>query len=103
MVVRSNGGTFSFLLAGLGQVYYACCSAQTAHKIVLVGPADNRSYVFSVRPKFGFGIGNRYQGPISVSVSEPIFFFTETETFFFQIFLIFSHFFGEYEFLQASK
>ena len=26
---------------------------------------------FSVRPKFGFGIGNRNQGPISVSVLEP--------------------------------
>ena len=38
--------------------------------------------VHSVRPKLGFGIGNRNQGPISVSVSEPNFFFSETETFF---------------------
>ena len=53
----------------------------------------------SVRPKFGFGIGNRNQGPISVSVSEPNFFFSETNFFFFIIFLIFSHFLGEYKFL----
>ena len=35
----------------------------------------------SVRPKSGFSIGNRNQGPILVSVSEPNFFFSETETF----------------------
>ena len=28
----------------------------------------------SVRPKPGFGIGNQNEGPLSVSVSEPIFF-----------------------------
>ena len=43
----------------------------------------------SVRTKFGFGIGNRNQGPILVSVSEPKFFFSETETHFFK----FSHVF----------
>ena len=46
--------------------------------------------VCSVRPKPGFGIGNRNQGPVSVSVSEPKFFFSETETFFFLFFQIFS-------------
>ena len=39
----------------------------------------------SERPKPGFGIGNGNQGPISVSVSKPIFFF-ENETFFFKVF-----------------
>ena len=32
-------------------------------------------WLTSVRPNFGFGIGNQNQGPISVSVSEPKFFF----------------------------
>ena len=48
----------------------------------------------SVTPKFGFGIGNRIQGPISVSVFLP------KPTLFFQIFLIFSHFFLEYKFIS---
>ena len=57
----------------------------------------------SVRPKFCIGIGNQNQGPmsVSISVSEPIFFPKLNP--FLQIFLIFPFFFGEYEFLQASK
>ena len=53
----------------------------------------------TVRPKFGFGTENRNQGPISVSVSEANFFFRNRIFFFFQIFLISPHFFGEYKFL----
>ena len=48
--------------------------------------------VASVRPKFGFGIENRNQGPISVPpvlVSEPRFFFSKTETLFFNFFSFF--------------
>ena len=41
----------------------------------------------SVRPKLGFGIGNRNQGPITVSVSEPKLFVTK---------LFFSKFFNCY-------
>ena len=47
------------------------------------------------RLKFGIGYS-------IVSVSEPIF-FSETETFFFQILHIFGYFFGEYKFLQTWK
>ena len=36
----------------------------------------------SVRPKFGFGIGNQNQGPIWVSVSEPKLFFSKFTHFF---------------------
>ena len=53
----------------------------------------------SVQPKPGFGVGNWNQGPILVSVSEPIFLFSETEPCFFQIFLTFSHFLEEKKFL----
>ena len=45
----------------------------------------------SVRPKFGFGVGNRNQGSISVSVSEPKFLF-RNQNFFFKFFQIFSCF-----------
>ena len=45
----------------------------------------------SVRPKFGFGISIRAD-----------FFFSETETFFFQIFLIFSHFLEDTTFFKKS-
>ena len=41
-----------------------------------------KGHYISVRPKFGFGIGNRNQGPISVSVSEPKFFFPKPKLFF---------------------
>ena len=50
-----------------------------------------------VQPKSGLSIGNQNQGPISVS--EPKFFFPKPKLFFFQIFFIFSHFFGESKFL----
>ena len=40
----------------------------------------------SVQPKPGFGIRNRNQGPISVSVSEPKLFFFETKIFFSEFF-----------------
>ena len=43
----------------------------------------------NVRLKFGFGIGNRNQGPISVSVSEPNFFFPKPKHFFFKFFSLF--------------
>ena len=43
----------------------------------------------SVRPKPGFGIGNRNQGPISVSVSEPKLFFPKPKLQNFSNFLIF--------------
>ena len=55
--------------------------------------------VHSVRPKLGFGIGNRNQGPISGSVSEQNFFFPKLELFF-----QFSHCFlliGGYKLLKA--
>ena len=39
--------------------------------------------VISMQPKPGFGIGNQIQGPISVSELKS---FSETETFFLQIF-----------------
>ena len=52
--------------------------------------------VVGIRLKPGFGIGNRNQSPTSVSVSQPIF-FPETETFFFKIFLMFTHFLGFYK------
>ena len=54
---------------------------------------------------FGFGIGNRNQGPISVSVWEPKLFIPKPKLFFFfnfsifQIFLMFSHFLRRYKFL----
>ena len=35
----------------------------------------------SARPKPGFGIGNRNQGPITVSVSEPKLFFPKPKLF----------------------
>ena len=57
-----------------------------------------KGHYISVRPKFGFGIGNRNQGPISILVSEPKLFFRNRNVFLFQIFLIFFRFFGEYKF-----
>ena len=60
-----------------------CYSPPSAFSTTVHSPVQS-----SVRPKFGFGIGNRNQGPISVSVSEPIFFFRND--FFFQIFSCFS-------------
>ena len=59
--------------------------------------------VHSVRPKLGFGIGNRNQGPISGSVPEQNFFFPKPKLFFSKIFK-FSHRFlliGGYKFLKA--
>ena len=59
-----------------------------------------------VRPKPGFGIGNQNQGPISVLVSKTHVFFSETETYFFKFFQIFSCFsasLGEYEFSKSLK
>ena len=55
----------------------------------------------SVRPKFCIGIGNQNQGPMSVSVWSRFFFFKTKP--FFTNFSHFPRFFGEYEFLQASK
>ena len=49
----------------------------------------------SVRLKFGFGIGNRNQGPISVS--EPNIFFPKRKLFFSIFFQIFSCFSASYE------
>ena len=42
----------------------------------------------SVQPKPGFGIGNRNQSPISVSVTEPKMFFSKKETFMFPTFFL---------------
>ena len=57
----------------------------------------------SVRPNFGFGIENRNEGPISVFVSEPKFFFPKPKLFFqnFSNFLKFFCFLGGYRFLKA--
>ena len=52
--------------------------------------------VHSVRPKLGFGIGNRNQGPISGSVSEQNFFFRNWNFFF--NFLIVSCLLGDISF-----
>ena len=63
----------------------------------------------SVRLKPGFGIGNRNQGPISVSVSELKFFVPKPKLFFsknfnfFLIFLMFSRFLRGHKFLWARK
>ena len=43
----------------------------------------------SLRPKFGFVIGNRNQGSILVSVSEPKFFFPKPKLFIFKFFSFF--------------
>ena len=57
--------------------------------------------VFSVWPKPGFGIGDRNQVPISVSVSEPKLFFAETD--FFSILLIVPNFLVKWNFWKACN
>ena len=56
----------------------------------------------SVGPKAGFGIRNRNQGPILVSVSEPKLFFPKPKLFpIFSNFVMFFLFLVGYEFLKA--
>ena len=72
-------------------IYMQVTSAPSLPKhLIIMRPLKIQIVVFSpvvdsLRPKFGFGIGNRNQG--TISVSEPIF-FSETETFIFQFFLV---------------
>jgi hypothetical protein len=78
----------------------------------IYGPFDIRSDPLSVkagtstRVRFGFIsielTDSDLRSNFGICFGAKICFF-ETETFCFQIFLIFSHFFGEYKFLQASK
>ena len=59
--------------------------------------------VGSVRPKFGIGAEFRPKLWVSVSVSEPKFFFPKPKLFFFKIFQNFSNFFMYFCFLEEYK
>ena len=62
----------------------------------------NNPLIFSVRPKFGLGIGNRNQGPISVSVSE-LKFFSGNRYFLFKFFSFFPTSLGNISFYKLQN
>ena len=82
--LRASGGIVSkTVLVESGESYSdKCASGNRATPIHVT----RRLGVSSVRPKLGFGIENRNQGPIWVSVSEPDFFFSNFSHFFFTSF-----------------